>query len=150
MQEIWAQIDNWLGVNAPEILDLLQPGASDDEISELENFLSVQLPEDVKSSYRIHNGQSEYKCGLIVNDWELLSLARIVDEWTVWKELLDDGIFQNEDGQDQGSKPVPGVSNVWWSSRWIPITYNGGGDHHCLDLNPAEGGNVGQITIRFA
>ena len=25
------------------------------------------------------------------------------------------------------------------------MTYNGGGDHHCLDLAPAPGGDVGQI-----
>jgi cell wall assembly regulator SMI1 len=149
MQEIWSQIDTWLGINAPEILDLLQPGASDDEISKLEDFLSVQFPEDIRSSYRIHNGQSSYDHGFIIDGWELLSLERIRDEWTVWKQLLDDGTFQDEYGQDQGSEAAPGICNVWWSPKWIPLTYNGSGDHHCLDLSPAESGTVGQIITMW-
>jgi cell wall assembly regulator SMI1 len=147
IQEIWRQIHTWLEVNAPEILDLLQPGASDDEISELENFLSVKLPEDVKSSYRIHNGQSGYTHGLIANGWELLSLTRIMDEWTIWKELLDNDLLPNPEGQR--SKPTRGICNVWWSPQWIPITSNGGGDNHCLDLNPAKSGKVGQIITMW-
>lgn len=144
MQEIWLQIENWLRANAPQVLDTLQPGASDDQIIELENFLSIRLPEDVRASYRIHNGQSSYDYGLI-DGREFLSLERIKDEWQVWQELLDSGTFQTEDGQDQGSDPAPGICNVWWSSKWIPLTYDGSGNHDCLDLNPAEGGTVGQI-----
>ncbi|MEA5478111.1 SMI1/KNR4 family protein [Pseudanabaena galeata UHCC 0370] len=63
----------------------------------------------------------------------------------IWKGLLDSGTFQNEDGQDQGCEPDLGVFNVWWSSKWIPLTYDGCGNHDCLDLAPAEGGNIGQI-----
>jgi cell wall assembly regulator SMI1 len=149
MQEIWAQIDTWLETNAPEIFALLQPGASDEEISKLEDLLSIQFPEDVRSSYRIHNGQSIYEHGLIADDWELLSLERIEEEWKIWKQLLDDGVFQDEKGQDQGSEAALGISNVWWSSKWIPLTYNGGGDHHCLDLDPAKGGTIGQIITMW-
>lgn len=147
MQEIWVQIESWMGANAPDALDLLQPGASDAQITELEDVLSIQLPEDVKSSYRIHNGQSGY--GWLINGREFLSLERIQDEWQVWKELLDSGTFQTEEGQDQGSEPEPGICNVWWSSKWIPLTYDGSGNHDCLDLSPAEGGTVGQIITMW-
>jgi cell wall assembly regulator SMI1 len=142
--EIWVQIETWLRANAPKVLDVLQPGASDAQISELEDFLSMQLPEDVKSSYRIHNGQLTYEYGLI-HRREFLSLERIKDEWECWKELLDSGTFETEDGEDIGSESAPGICNVWWSAKWIPLTYDGAGNHDCLDLNPAEGGTVGQI-----
>ncbi len=148
MQEIWTQIETWLMANAPSLLDLIQPGASDAQISELESLLSIQLPEDVRSSYRIHNGQVPHTYGLI-SGLEFLSLERIKDEWLVWKELLDSGTFADEDGQDQGSEPAPGICNVWWSLRWIPLTYDGSGNHDCLDLNPAEGGIVGQIITMW-
>ncbi|MEA5465228.1 SMI1/KNR4 family protein [Leptothoe sp. PORK10 BA2] len=144
MQEIWERIENWLRVNAPQVFEVLQPGASDAQIAELENFLSIQFPEDIKTSYRIHDGQSTFDYGLI-NGRELLSLERIRSEWQVWKELLDSGTFQNKDGQDQGSEPAPGICNVWWSSKWIPLTYDGAGNHDCLDLIPATGGTNGQI-----
>jgi hypothetical protein len=46
----------------------------------------------------------------------------------IWKGLLDRGTFQNEDGQDQGCEPDLGVFNVWWSSKWIHLTYDGCGN----------------------
>jgi cell wall assembly regulator SMI1 len=148
MQEIWARIENWLRVNAPQVLEVLQPGASDVQIGELEAFLSVQLPDDVKSLYRICNGQSAYDYGLI-DGRELLSLERIKDEWSVWKDLLDSGTFRDDDGQDRGSDPELGIGNVWWSVQWIPLTYDGSGNHDCLDLSPAEGGTDGQIITMW-
>lgn len=147
MQEIWAQIDNWLKINAPQVFEILNSGVSDDEISELEELLSIQLSEDVKASYRIHNGQSDFSYGLIEGR-EFLSLARIKEEWQIWKDLLDSGTFQ-DDGVDQGCNPELGIMNVWWSAKWLPITYDGGGNHDCLDLNPAEGGTIGQIITMW-
>jgi cell wall assembly regulator SMI1 len=144
MQEIWLRIEDWLRDNAPKCLDVLASGASDTQISELEEHLSIQLPEDVKASYRIHNGQTAYEYGLF-NGCEFLSLERIKNEWQIWKDLLDSGTFQSADGQDQGCDPDLGVANVWWSAKWIPLTYDGSGNHDCLDLAPAEGGKVGQI-----
>lgn len=148
MQDIWTQIESWMRANAPQVLDTLQPGASDAQIAELESALAIQLPDDVRASYRIHNGQATYKYGLI-NGREFLSLERIRDEWQVWKELLDSGTFQTEEGQDQGSDPDPGIRNLWWSDKWIPLTYDGGGNHDCLDLYPADGGTVGQIITMW-
>ena len=31
------------------------------------------------------------------------------------------------------------------SGGWIPISDNSGGEHLCVDLDPAEGGTVGQL-----
>ncbi|HCF27872.1 MAG TPA: hypothetical protein DEV81_11890, partial [Cyanobacteria bacterium UBA11049] len=62
--------------------------------------LGVSFPEDVKDSYRIHNGQKscfdtpdrqQWKDYCLIDYRQLLSLARIKDEWSVWKELLDTG-----------------------------------------------------------
>lgn len=144
MQDIWTQIEDWLKTNAPSVLETLQSGASETEIAELEQLLSLRLPDDVRASYRIHNGQSTYSYGLI-DGREFLSLERIKDEWLIWKDLLDRGTFQTDDGHDQGSDPAPGIRNVWWSAKWIPLTYDGSGNHDCLDLDPAPGGSIGQI-----
>jgi cell wall assembly regulator SMI1 len=148
MEEIWVRIESWLRNNAPQVLKTLQPGASEAQISELEEFLSVKFPDDVKSLYLICNGQSSYDYG-VLDGREFLSLERIKDEWSVWKELLDDGTFQDDDGQDQGSNPDLGICNVWWSPQWIPLTCDGGGNHDCLDLNPTEGGTNGQIITMW-
>ena len=65
MQEIWRRIETCLKTNASQVFNTLQSGVSDKQIQELEEFLSIKLPEDVKSSYRIHNGQIGYDCGFI-------------------------------------------------------------------------------------
>jgi cell wall assembly regulator SMI1 len=74
----------------------------------------------------------------------LLSTQRILDEWTVWKEQYDKESFKEWDVESE-----IGIANVWWLPGWIPITYNGCGDHHCLDLAPAKEGKIGQIIIMW-
>jgi cell wall assembly regulator SMI1 len=143
MEEIWTQIDAWLEANAPVVSQSLQPGASDSQIQALEDTLSIYLPEDVRASYRIHNGQStvDYGAhGLIPLVREFLCLERIQDEWQVKKE-----VFNPEAFPDLESEPAPGIKTDFWNLQWIPLTSDGGGDNHCLDLDPAEGGTSGQI-----
>lgn len=125
------------------MIQTLQPGASEAEIQALETALSINLPEDVKLSYRIHNGQFNNDDGLI-DGCEFLCLQRIQEEWMIWKELLDDNTFA-----DTYSDPQPGIKNDWWNVLWIPLTYDGSGNHYCLDLDPAQGGNFGQIITMW-
>ena len=139
MRDIWQRIDKWLGVNAPQVLDTLQPGASEEEIRETEKSLSVEFPDDMKDSYRIHNGQSSGNGGFI-NGLEFLSLTRVREEWAIWKDLLDSGEFEGYE-----SEPEKKVRPDWWNPKWIPLTSDWGGNHECLDLAPTEEGDVGQI-----
>jgi molybdopterin molybdotransferase len=37
------------------------------------------------------------------------------------------------------------VRSDWWNPCWIPFTHDGGGNHLCLDLDPAAGGAGGQV-----
>lgn len=117
----------------------LPPGASEAQLAEAEKSLGEALPEEVRAFYLAHDGGgSDYIC----EGRELLSLTRIVAEWKIWKELHDGHEFDDHVGRCDVS---PGVQNVWWVPSWIPVTYNGGGDHHMVDLAPAEGGAVGQV-----
>lgn len=117
----------------------LNPPASDTDIQEIEHKIGAKLPTDFAECLKVHNGQKGD------SDWlfsglEFMSSRRILDEWAIWKSLLDDGDFD-----DAKAEPSVGIKPVWWSSKWIPFTYNGAGDHLCLDLDPASGGQVGQI-----
>lgn len=67
MEEIWTRIKACLKTNAPQALEVLQPGVSDAQISELEEFLNVKLPEDFKAFYRICNGQFDDSCFSLVD-----------------------------------------------------------------------------------
>ncbi len=75
---------------------------------------------------------------------EFLSCEEIYSQWLVWKELLDGGDFK-----DISSEPEKGVKNDWWNPKWIPFTHNGGGDHLCLDLDPAVSGSAGQVITMW-
>src|SRR2546421_31964 len=139
MQTVWKRIESWLNGNAPEILSDLLPGATGKKLRSTEKILGVEFPDDVKSSYRIHDGQQGQSSPLM-GEWQLLSLEDMVSQWKIMKDLVDAGKFDNVT-----SAPVGPVRADWWNLKWIPIAYNGAGDFYCLDLNPAPKGSIGQI-----
>ncbi|MEZ4451366.1 MAG: SMI1/KNR4 family protein [Nannocystaceae bacterium] len=117
----------------------LPRGASAAAVARAERILGVAFPAPVRAWFLAHDGgpAREYP----VEGRELLSLARIISEWRVWKELLDDGVFGANESHEVGR----GVQPRWWIREWIPLTYDGAGNHHVLDLAPAKRGVVGQV-----
>lgn len=139
MEELWLRFIGLLRQHAPEVQSWLNPGATDAQLREAEEALGIRFPDDIAAFYRVYNGQNP-EAPYFWQGREILSLERIRDEWCVWKGLLDGGEFEGIEG-----KPIGPVKTNWWNPKWIPITYNGAGDHHCLDLDPAQGGDGGQI-----
>jgi cell wall assembly regulator SMI1 len=140
MKELWNRLEQWLKEQAPDVYADLNPGVSQLEIDNLEGVIGYKLPNDLRESLMIHNGQRGESDWLFAG-WELLSTDRILDEWLVWKDLYDKGTFEDW----EVDVIHEGIKKVWWNPAWIPLTYNGAGDHHCIDLAPANGGLVGQI-----
>lgn len=139
MKRQWQKLEDILQSTHPALLADLAPPATDTEIILLEQALGIQLPADFVACLKIHNGQHGNSHGLF-DDAEFLSTSRILQEWQIWKGLLDSGDFD-----DAESHPESGIRPLWWSPGWIPFTYNGAGDHLCLDLDPAGEGTRGQI-----
>lgn len=149
MQDIWARIEVWLKVNAAELFDSLRPGAMEEEIRETEHFLGVSFPEDLKTFYRLHDGQwawydrpERYQSNRppdfgLYGMHQFLSLARVQDEWSVWVDVWNENKWVTlENGETIRS----------WSEKWIPLTSDGCGDAYLIDLSAVlMGGNVGQI-----
>lgn len=120
-------------------------GASEEDFARLEAVLGYALPEDFKALYRLHDGEAEEANGVLQGE-EWLSIARIVDEYTIWKELYEGEHFRDDAGKDYGCEPDAGIRpDFWWNPRWISLTANGAGDSKMIDLDPAEGGQVGQV-----
>ena len=143
MEQVWHSIKSKLKIIAPQILEGLNKGVSDDGVQKLEKLIIAKLPESFIDFYKVHNGQTEDSPGLIGAE-ELLSFERITIEWKRWKSLLDDKHFEDEHGSYK-SRPGLGIKNNWWNPLWLPITYDGHGNHYCLDLDPNSGGTYGQI-----
>lgn len=144
MREIWNRIEHWLQANAPQIAETLQAGATEQQIDALESLLGTALPRDLRESMRIHDGQAAHAEVGFVDAQEFLSLERIRSEWVVWKDLLHTGTFE-----DSESDPAEGIRSDWWNPLWVPLTYDGAGNHSCIDLAPAEGGSVGQMITMW-
>jgi len=63
-----------------------------------------------------------------------------LEVWTVWKQLFDNGNFNN-----YKSVTAEEIKTDWWNDKWIPINYDGNGNHYCIDRNPTSDGNYGLI-----
>lgn len=138
-QECWSIIESWIEKNIPNSDELLRAGAHPEAISALEEKLGVKFPEAFVAFYTIHDGQNDGTAGLI--DGEMfLPLESIADNCSVWKTLLDEGAFG-----DNKSSPEKGIKDDWWNPKWIPVTWDGSGNHYCIDFDPDEGGSIGQI-----
>jgi cell wall assembly regulator SMI1 len=59
MQSIWNRIETQLQRLAPEVREHLWPGASEATLRQVETWIPIELPEEVKAVYRIHDGQAE-------------------------------------------------------------------------------------------
>jgi cell wall assembly regulator SMI1 len=145
LKELWGRLENWLTKHYPILLDSLNNGATDEMINEAEVRMGIKLPTDFKESLKIHNGQKggifEYP-GLI-GGYQLLSLDSIIDEWEVWTNLQNEGVFDDADELEFNNNKVK--TDQWWRAKWVPITSDGGGNHHCIDLEPTLEGNSGQV-----
>lgn len=139
MKDVWRRVEAWLSAHAKRIHASLGPPAGDERIATAERLLGVSFPADFRESLRIHDGQSAEVP--FMASWVLLSCRDIVEQWRIWKDLLDGGHFAKNVARPSGP-----VRAEWWNPGWIPVTHDGGGDHHCLDLAPAPGGRAGQIV----
>lgn len=143
MQATWNAITSKLTEIAPQIIKELNHGITVAQLENLERTIGKKLPESFVDFYCIHNGQKPDSAGLIDGE-ELLSFERILKEWGIWKELLDGKTFEDS-REPYTSEPEEGIKDDWWNAAWIPFTYDGCGNHYCLDLDPNESGHYGQV-----
>ncbi len=132
-----------LSIHAPSIIPRLQPGAWEEEIQVLEARLGIEFPQDVRESYRIHNGMFGEE-GFICGWSEFYPLEEIFTHWDCWTDMLEVGEFF-----DSKSTPKGPIKTDWWNRKWIPLLGNGGGDHCCIDLDPAPEGQWGQVIAMW-
>jgi cell wall assembly regulator SMI1 len=141
MNEFWLALEDWLGLQLPEVLADLNPGCSDEELSELEHCLNCRLPEDVKAFYRRHDGQKGESTGLFCG-LPFLSTSALYEQWTNWHELASEDFATEITGE---SYPSGAIKPTYINLTWIPLAYDGGGNHLGVDLDPGSAGLVGQV-----
>jgi len=141
MVETWLRIERRLAQLGCLDAMGLRPGAGADEIARLESYLGVALPDSVKQSLAIHDGQDGF--GLVYGT-ELLSIAGIRREWANWRALDEDDM--NAGSADMmGSVPPGFIKPLYCNRAWIPLTHDGGGNHMGLDFDPDSFGQRAQV-----
>jgi cell wall assembly regulator SMI1 len=139
---------------------IVRPGASEEQISELEQAIGARLPQEARELYLLADGQEDiFKIdGLASNKvlaplfggYEFNSLEDIAGQWASWREIreqytpaeLDDNF--NDSVEVRGRDPV---HKLYTHESWIPFATDGGGNSLALDLDPTAGGTRGQIIV---
>jgi cell wall assembly regulator SMI1 len=138
----WQTLESRLAHAHPALLARLPAPATSRALDEVEVEIGVELPALVRAIYLLHDG-----IGMpgvrdrVTRHSFLLSLADAMDAWRMLRDGLRSGWFDDTRVTlvDEGVRPR------WWHERWFPISSTGSGDHHCVDMDPAGTGHVGQI-----
>lgn len=135
VESVWHEIDTLLLAKAPAIYGLLGGPATEGALAEAEADLGLRLPDELRRSLAIHDGEAQ-ECWMM-STWSLLNLQAIV---TTCRE---------ERSRRSGQAVVEAdrfTQAVVWSDRWVPFAYDGSGGYLVVDLEPSIDGLVGQVT----
>lgn len=145
MDDLWRRIESAFARLAPELLMQLPAGASADAIATAEERIGIALPDDVRATFARHDGSGEAEL-FLQNAYEmrpigvaLHSLEDMACDWERWHGYECGRADYDRD------RPDGPIRRKWWNSSWVPFTWDGGGDHLCLDFDPAPGGTPGQV-----
>ncbi|KAI1310034.1 putative 1,3-beta-glucan protein [Xylaria venustula] len=117
----WKRIDRWAEENYPELFDQLCEGCTNNDLIELEHQLDCSLPQDLRDSLMIHDGQERggNPTGIIFASM-LLDCEEMVQEWDQWRRVNQQYLLENSvTNPAVPSKAFGGVSEAS-SSRSAP------------------------------
>ncbi|KAI0024422.1 glucan synthesis regulatory protein [Xylariomycetidae sp. FL0641] len=128
----WGRIDKWAEENYNELFDQLCEGCTFNDVNELEHQLDCSLPQDVRDSLQIHDGQERggNPTGIVFGHM-LLDCEEIVQEWEQWRKvnqqyLLDNAVPKTSvplkafggGNQASSSKSAPGSPTSSQKESW--------------------------------
>jgi cell wall assembly regulator SMI1 len=111
------------------------------------------LPAVVRESYLAVDGQeAESSAGCpegLFFGLTLLPLEDVLEEWRFWRDVDEDPTTgANPRLQEVMRSLPPNWIRLQYSQRgWIPLIADKAGNYIGVDLNPAEGGSVGQVIV---
>lgn len=153
LEKTWNRIRSWLSAEYPELGDTLNYGILPQDFANIEMQFGFSLPQVIRESYLVVDGQepeSSAGCseGLFFG-LHLLPLDEVLEEWRFWREVDDD---PNTGAHPQLREFMQSMPPGWirkeYSQRgWIPLISDKTGNYVGIDLNPGEGGSVGQVII---
>ncbi|KAH0830342.1 hypothetical protein J3R83DRAFT_1734 [Lanmaoa asiatica] len=149
----WNRIKIWLGREYPELGDTLNYGILPQDLTQMEMQFGFALPQAVRESYSVVDGQeAESSAGCsegLFFGLSLLPLEDVLEEWRFWREVDDDPMTGANPRLRDLMQSIPdGWIRKEYSQRgWIPLVVDKAGNYIGVDLNPGEGGSIGQVIV---
>lgn len=149
----WTRLRTWLEQNYPELGDTLNYGIQPPELARLEVELGQVLPQAVKDSYLIIDGQeAESAAGCsegLFFGLTLLPLEDVIDEWKFWREVDEDPTTGANSALLTHMQSIPPrwIRKAYSQRGWVPLVTDKVGNYLGIDLNPDEQGSVGQVIV---
>ncbi len=144
VRKAWKRIEEWHRKHAPKDLKGLNPGATRTELRALEKAIQRPLPEDLRASLSVHNGQP-LDNRLLFGQLRLLNCTEIAECHSGYtgmylgRESAADELFHR-------FYPSDAIAHDVFNSGWVPIAQEEAcGNYLALDLAPGPAGTVGQI-----
>ncbi|KAI1139043.1 cell wall assembly and cell proliferation coordinating protein [Hypoxylon sp. FL0543] len=126
----WKRIDRWAEENYPELFDQLCEGCTENDLNELEHQLDCSLPQDVRDSLMVHDGQERggIPTGIIFGSM-LLDCEEIVQEWDQWRKVNQQYLLETTIVKPAVPSKAFGGSNQASSSKSAPSSPGSHGSH---------------------
>ncbi|KAF8061624.1 hypothetical protein FPV67DRAFT_1509680 [Lyophyllum atratum] len=153
LSSTWNRLRTWLSREYPELGDTLNYGILPQELAQIEMQFGFALPPAIRESYLCVDGQeAESAAGCsegLFFGLKLLPLEDVLQEWKFWREVDEDpATGANPRLREVMQSIPPGWVRKEYSQRgWIPLIADKVGNYVGVDLNPDEGGAVGQVIV---
>ncbi|KAK3378017.1 hypothetical protein B0H63DRAFT_495707 [Podospora didyma] len=117
----WHKIETWAEEHYPELWDQICEGCTLNDLNELEHQLDCSLPQDVRESLMIHDGQERggNPTGIIFGSM-LLDCEEIVQEWDNWRKVNQEYLLETSVARPSVPSKALGGSSQASSSRATP------------------------------
>jgi cell wall assembly regulator SMI1 len=140
IDEIWDELDAWLARHAPRVHGELRPGASPEQIRELEETIGQSCPDEVRAWFTRHDGAES------LGFFRFVPIIGARAHWRDLNQMIDDGRFG--DGRAPADKTGRRFQPVWWHRGWLPVAEDSrGASLLCVDLDPGPKGFRGQLIV---
>jgi cell wall assembly regulator SMI1 len=139
VRESWETIRRFLSREFPSLTTSLLPGATSSEIDALEKQLTFKLPEDLRTSLMVHNGQTG-DSGLF-DVKSLLSCSDLLSEYRMATEIYN-GIGPAHPSARPTTSRIE--TSVGWGKGWVPFA-GFQTSFVVADCLPPDGQDFGQI-----
>lgn len=139
MKELLPRLDAALRRQRPEYYAGLLPGATPNEIAELEDAVRMPVPEDLRALLTWKNGHAKIEMEVgyahegdpLWGKYRLMGVEEIVLSCEEMRDMLEGEEWDDPD---------------WWHGGYIPFATDWGGDYLLIDTAPHLPGRAGQIV----